>query len=153
MDKGLQVWGELHRESLETVPATKREALADALFNQAYSSLMTIGNTEKNDKMQGADTTLQVKEEVDWNDLDQDVVVATPPFYNVDNQSERSCKDIQGEQGAQQPRTPEMLLDLRDVGGAEANPKTKVRKHPVGRKKIARHFVAAFHYALAESTY
>ena len=69
--------------------------------------------------MQGADTTLQVKEEVDWNDLDQDVVVATPPFYNVDNQSERSCKDIQGEQGAQQPRTPEMLLDLRDVGGAE----------------------------------
>ncbi|CAE7867735.1 Ido1 [Symbiodinium necroappetens] len=64
-------------------------------------------------------TPPNIKEEVDWDSRDDEVVI-TPPFLGDDADSDKPWRDLDNHAGEQAPTIPDLLLDT-DVGEVTAH--------------------------------
>ncbi|OLP81019.1 hypothetical protein AK812_SmicGene38501 [Symbiodinium microadriaticum] len=111
-------------DKIKLLDADTRERLADSLFNQAYSTVMSVGTFSPREHVENTLDALigdPLKEEIDW-DSREDENIVTPPLLEEGEEArgDDTWKDLDNEVGKQAPKTPELLLS-EDEGGIEAD--------------------------------
>ncbi|CAE7623519.1 unnamed protein product, partial [Symbiodinium sp. KB8] len=119
-------------DRLKALTPSRREEIADALFNQAYSAMMAVGIFSWGSHMQTlhealqeqlkapTETVLQILDnkpkKVDW-DAREDQDVVTPPFLDEDDTTDMPWTDPKGTEGDKQPVTSDLIVEFDDGTG------------------------------------